>query len=131
MRNQEGKIGLQKKVHRGIFARDITFWLHALLYSMKFSVAFFVFSPPFPNDELAEWPLQRCMIMRYLVFCVMIPWVNSREYDSFLQFNTSWLASLGTWYYFRLFNLSSSDIKLLFVFTKVLIENKNLQTWCW
>ena len=51
-----------------------------------------------------------------------------------------WLASLRTWYIFRLcFNFSCSGndlilikkyIKLLFGFTKVFIINKNLQTRC-
>ena len=39
MRNQEGKIELQKKVHRRNFVRDI--WYHAIL-PMPFFVTFFV-----------------------------------------------------------------------------------------
>ena len=47
------------------------------------------------------------------------------KYDNLLQFNTSWLAFLRTWYYFRLqffwlWPKNKSQIKLLFVFTKVL-----------
>ena len=58
-----------------------------------------------------------------------------------LQFNTRSLASLRTWHYSRLcFSFSCSGygftlikkrrIKLLFVFTKVLVK-KTLQTRCW
>ena len=42
MRNQEEKIEFQKKVHRRICVRNITFWLHVLLL-MSF---FVVFSSP-------------------------------------------------------------------------------------
>ena len=89
-------------------------WLHALL-SMSFSVTFFVFCLPFPNCVHAEWSLQRYIILRWLVFCVMIPSVNGRKYDNLLQFNTSWLASLGMWYYFSLlfrFGCSGYDLTL-------------------
>ena len=81
--------------------RTSLFWLHALL-SMSFFIAFFVYSLLFPSYVLAEWPLCRYIIFRWLVFCVMITWVNGRKYDNLLQFNTSWLASLRPWYYLRL-----------------------------
>ena len=42
-----------------------------------------------------------------MVFCVMISWVNGRKQENLLQFNTSWLASLRIWYYFRLFSIFS------------------------
>ena len=35
--------------------------------------------------------------MLWVVFCVML-WVNGQKYENLLQFNTSWLASLRTWY---------------------------------
>ena len=52
-----------------------------------------------------------------------------QKYETLLQFDTSWLASLRTWHYFRLFwlqlfwlwpyiNHKELHIKLLFVFTK-------------
>ena len=34
----------------------------------------------------------------------MISWVNGQKQENLLQFNTSWLASLRIWYYFRLFS---------------------------
>ena len=45
--------------------------------------------------------------------------------ENILQFNNSWLVSLKTW-----INYKETHIKLLVVFTKVLIKNKNLQTRC-
>ena len=60
MRNQEGKIELQKKVHRRICARYITF----LTARSPFYVFLLLSSStpsPFPNDVLAEWPLRRCI----------------------------------------------------------------------
>ena len=58
MINQKGKIELQKKVHRSICERDITF--------LTARTPFYVFlllslSTPshFPSDTLAVWPLQR------------------------------------------------------------------------
>ena len=56
MRKSEGKIELQKKVHRGICVRDITFLnasypFHALLLLSSSTPS------PFPNDALTEWLL--------------------------------------------------------------------------
>ena len=42
-----------------------------------------------------------------MVFCVVTSWVNGQKYENFLQFNTSWLASLRTWYYFKFYFSSS------------------------
>ena len=54
--------------------------------------------------------------MWWLVFFVLTPWVKGRKYDNLLQFNTSWLAPLGTWYYFRFcFSCSSSDYDLTLI----------------
>ena len=72
-------------------------------------------SSPFPFllDVLAEWPLKKYIILRWLVFCVMVLCVNGQKYDNLLQFNTHWLASLGTWYYFSLcFSFSCSGYGL-------------------
>ena len=47
---------------------------------------------------------------------VMIPWVNGQKYGNLLQFNASRLASLETWYYFRLcfsFSCSGYDLTLI------------------
>ena len=55
-------------------------------------------------------------ILRWLIFCVMIPWVKGRKYNNLLQFNTSWFASLETWYYFRLyFSCSCSGYELTLI----------------
>ena len=49
------------------------------------------------------------IIFLWVVFCVMISWVNQRKYENILQFNTSWLTSVRAWYYFRLcFSFSCS-----------------------
>ena len=75
------------------------FWLHFLL-SMSFFIAFFVYSLPIP-----KW--RTCWIAPIKIYNIALvgitPPVNSRKYDDLLQFNTSWLASLRAWYYFRLF----------------------------
>ena len=71
---------------------------------------------PFPSDVLAEWLLQRYIIFLWVVFCVMISWVNSRKYENLLQFQTSWLASLRMWYCFRIcfsFSCSGYDLTLV------------------
>ena len=48
--------------------------------------------------------------MLWVVFCVM--WKN----ETILQFNTSWLASLRTWYYFRhFFGFSCSGYDLILI----------------
>ena len=46
----------------------------------------------------------------------MISWVNDWNNENLLQFNTSWLAFLRTWYYFRLcfsFSCSGYDLTLI------------------
>ena len=50
-----------------------------------------------------------------MVFYVIISWVNIQKLENLLQFNTSWLASLRTWYYFELcfsFSCSGYDFTL-------------------
>ena len=43
-------------------------------------------------------------------------WMNGGKYENLLQFNTSWLASLRTWYYNRLcFNFSCSGYDLTLI----------------
>ena len=56
MRKLEGKIELQKKIHREICVRDITF-LTARSPFYAFLLLFSSNSSPFPNDALAEWLL--------------------------------------------------------------------------
>ena len=45
---------------------------------------------------------ERCIILSWVVFYVMISWVVGQKYENQLQFNISWLVSLRQWYYFRL-----------------------------
>ena len=95
MRSQEEiKIELQKKVHRRICMRAITF----LTAHPPFYVIFccLLYLLPFPSNVLIEWP-QKTYILLWVVFCVM------SKNETILQFNTSCLASLRMWYYFRHF----------------------------
>ena len=104
--------------------RTSPFWFHALL-SVSFCVAFFVHSP----SLLAEWPQKRYILL-CVVFCVM------SKTEILLQFNTSWLASLRTWYYLRQcfsFNCSGYDLTLIikshilncYSFLLKFLKNKN------
>ena len=131
MRNQEW-VSYRKKIMEEFPWGKSLFWLHAFL-SMSFFVAFFVYSLPFPNWRTC-WMVQY-IILVWVVFCVIISWVNGQKCENLLQFNTSWLASLRTWYYFRLyFSFNRSDFDLTLIkksHTKVLIKNKILQTRCW
>ena len=71
---------------------------------------------PFPINVLVEWPLKRYIVLSWVVFCVMISWVNGQKYENLLQFNTSWLSSLRTWYFFKLcfrFSCSGYDLTLI------------------
>ena len=56
MRNQEGKIGLQKKVDRKICASDITFLIARPPLFYIISVAFFFFCPPSQMTYLLNGP---------------------------------------------------------------------------
>ena len=50
-----------------------------------------LFTPStFPSDVLAEEPLYRHITLLWVVFCVMISWVNGQKYENLLHFNTSW-----------------------------------------
>ena len=53
-------------------------------------------------------------LFRLLAF--LSSWVNSQKYENLLQFDTSWLASLKKWHYFRLcftFSWSGYDLTLI------------------
>ena len=92
MWSQEEKTELQKKVYRGIFMRYIIF----LTARPPFCVfVFFLLS----SSTQSTFPY---IVLLWVIFCVMISWVNGRKYENLLQFNTGWLASLRTWYYFML-----------------------------
>ena len=100
MRNQEGKIRLHKKVHKKSF---LCHFLSLLLYAPL----------PLQSDVLVEWPLWYVAMLLCVVFCVVISWVDGRKYENLSQFNTNWVASLRTWYYFSLcFSFSFSGYEL-------------------
>ena len=145
MRNQEEiKIELQKKIrYIDEFVWGTSFFrLHSPL-SVSFVVTFFIFCL-----FLLEWRIswmghiKMCNIAMGGILCDDIMRERSK-YENLLKLDTSWLASLITWYYFRLsFSFICSDydliliqkshpLKLLSVFTKSLTKNKNLQTGCW
>ena len=70
MRNKEGiKVELQKKAHRGIFVRNITFLTACPPF--YFSFCCFLRLLPCPSDILTEWPWLRYIILLWVVFCVM------------------------------------------------------------
>ena len=108
MRSQEEKkIELQKKVHRRICMRAITFLTARSPFYVIFCCLLYLL--PFPSNVLIEWP-QKTYILLWLVFCVM------SKNETILQFNTSWLASLRTWYYFRhFFGFSCSGYDLILI----------------
>ena len=90
------------------------FWQHAIL-SISFLLLSLSTPIPFSSDLLAEWPLYLDTLLG-VVFCVMISWLSSWKYENILQFNTSWLVFLSTWYYFRLsfsFSYSGYDHTLI------------------
>ena len=65
---------------------------------------------------LYKWFVWRCIILIWVVFCVMILWVNGRKYENLMRLSNSCLASLRTWYYFRLcfsFSYSGYDLTLI------------------
>ena len=116
MRNKERrkirqKERRQKKDHWRTCVRNITL-LTTRLYVIF--VALFVYSLPFPKGRTC-W-MARYIILVWVAFCVMISWVNGPKCENLLQFNTSWLESPRTWYYFKLcfsFSCSSYDLTLI------------------
>ena len=89
MRKPEGKIELQKKVHRGIYVRDITFVtarypFYAFLL-LSSSIPF-----PFPNHALAQ-----CLLDTYIatggILCDDIMSKRSEIWKSIIQYYTLFL----------------------------------------
>ena len=99
MRNQEGKIEWQKKVHGRICVKNknITF----LTVHPSFDVyPFFVYSFPLPDwRTLGMAPIKKYSIVMGGILCddIMSTW---SKIWNLLQFNTNRLASLKTWYFF-------------------------------
>ena len=113
MRNQEEiKIELQKKVNTRICVKDNTF-LTAPLLSMSFFVAFFVYSLPLPKRRTC-W-MVTIKIRHIAMGDILRDDIMSERSKTwkFLQFSTSWLASLIL---FRLcFSVSCSGYDLTLI----------------
>ena len=79
--------------------------------------------PPLSSDVIAEWPVSIYVVLLWVVFCVMMSWVNGRKYENLLQFNTSWLVSVRMWFYFRLcFSFTCSGYDSPTPFSTVLFQ---------
>ena len=127
----------KKYIEESVWGTSL-FWMHALL-SMSLFVTFFVYCLPFSKWRIS-WMvhIKISNIAMGGILCDDIMSERSKIWK-FLTFNTSWLASLRTWYYFRLcfsFSCSGYDLilikkshtlKLLFISTKVFIKNRNWQ----
>ena len=94
--------------------------IHSLFMTARhsFNIIFCCFlsllSPPSQTMYFLSGPY--IDILLGVVLCVMISWVNGWKHENFLQFNTSWLVFLRTWYYFRLcfsFSYSGYDLTLI------------------
>ena len=73
MRNQEGKIELQKKVHRRICVKDITFLTaRSSFYVFLLFVAFFIYSLPLRKWRPCGMTPINVHILLWVVYCVMI-----------------------------------------------------------
>ena len=77
------KVELQKKVHRSICVRDITF-LSALLSILCLFAAFFVYSLSLSKWHTCEMAAIKIHILLWVSFRVIISWVNSRKYENTL-----------------------------------------------
>ena len=118
IRNQEGKIELRKIIHRGICVRDITFLTARPPFYAIFCCFLCLLTPPFPSDVLVEWalPIKIHNIAMVGILCDEWTVENMNGLKNILQFNTSWLASSGTWYCSRLcfsFSCPGYDLTLI------------------
>ena len=114
------KIKKERLSYRKKYIENLCKGDHFFYYTPSSLCHFFLLSSstpsPFLSDVLGEWPLLRYIILLWMVFYVIISWVNGGKYENLLEFNTSWLASLRTWYYFRLcisFSCSGYDLILI------------------
>ena len=106
--NPRRKDWVAEKIHRRICVKGITF----LTACPPFYVIFCCFLDLLPFPSLVTYLLH----VSYGWYSVWWSWLNSQKCESLLQFNTSWLASLRTWYYFRLcfiFSCSGYDFTLI------------------
>ena len=76
-----------KKVHKRLFVRGYDSFLTAHLPFYVFLLLSSSTPSRFPSGALAEWLLQRYILL-WVVFCV-ISWMNDRKYENLLQFNTA------------------------------------------
>ena len=88
MRNEKGKIELQKKIHRRIHVRDITFFDCTLSFQCLF-VTFFEYFFPLLKWRICRMTAVKIYILQWVVFWMMIWWVNGLKYENLLQFNTA------------------------------------------
>ena len=88
---KKGRLSYRKKsIEEFFWGRSFFLTASPPFYAFGF-FAFFVYSSTFPY-----------IVLLWVIYCVMISWVNGRKYENLLQFNNGWLASLRTWYYFIL-----------------------------
>ena len=112
-KTKKERLSYRKKYKEEFVSGTSLFWLHALL-SMSFSVAFFVFSLPFPKKPTC-WMIP-IKIHNIVMVGILCDDTISEQSKIWLQSNTSWLTSLETWYYFRLcfsFSCSGYDVTLI------------------
>ena len=111
------RLSYRIKIERITFVRGITFLTASPPFYVIFSCFHRLHSPPSQVKYFLHGPNKETLYCDgWCSFCVMIPWVNGRKYVSFLYFNTSWLPSQRTWYYFRFrFSLSCSGYDLTLI----------------
>ena len=97
---------------------DFNVFYCIIISAVKFSHTFYIFnqniywtkwftilkSQFIGNPELF-WNKKNLWFLRcilWVVFTAVISWVNCRKSENVPQFNADWLASLRSWYYFRL-----------------------------
>ena len=121
MRNQDGmKTELQRKVKRRICVRDIT---TSTTCTTSFLCHFFLLSS---STLLPKW-------YTYWMTPIKIHNISMSgslsDMENLLQFNTSWLVSVRTWSYFRLFfsfSYSSYDLE-----EPILNMKSHTLNWYW
>ena len=105
-----------RKKYTEEFVSAICYFFDCTPSSLYLFVAFFVYSLPLSK-------LRACGMVFINIYSVATGGMlcddvllNGRKYENYLQFNTSWLSSLRTWYYFELFcsfSCSGYDLPLI------------------
>ena len=89
VRNQEGKNELQKKVHRRICVRNITFLTVHSPFNVFLLLSLYILPPPSQVTPLQNDPYKDIYFAMCGILCVIISWVNGRKYENLLQFTTT------------------------------------------